>query len=38
MERPVPTGTVLFITSAWSFDSPSSAITASTRERSASPE
>ena len=38
IERPVPTGTVLFITSACSFESPSSPITASTRERSASPE
>jgi hypothetical protein len=38
IERPVPTGTVLFMTSACSFESPSSAITDSTRERSASPE
>ena len=38
IERPVPTGTVLFITSACSFESPSSESTASTRDRSASPE
>ncbi len=38
IQRPVPTGTVLFITSAWSVDSPSSSTTFSTRERSASPE
>jgi hypothetical protein len=38
IERPVPTGTVLFITSACWFESPSSSSTLSTRERSASPE
>ena len=34
----MPTGTVLFMTIAWSRESPSSSTTASTRDRSASPE
>ena len=38
IESPVPAGTVLFITSTWSESSGSSATTARTRERSASPE
>ena len=38
IERPVPTGTVLFMTRACSLESPSSSSTLSTRERSASPE
>ena len=38
MFAPVPTGTVLFITIACSADEGSSSITASTRDRSASPE